>query len=206
MTTPRWLSQRWNRAVVGAALAALFVGGCSADAGVEDSATGTRSTSESTSPVPSSTIPPEADAAVKAYEAFWRAANNAKRQPVRIDEPLPRGADFTRHSFDPARTTYLGYIAGLKAQGVQFRGAPPQPRIRVAKVETSAKPYPTVTLTDCQSPAPTWNEYVVESGKRVPAVTASVLPPYEITARMIFYRQHWGLQSVTTDTSRTCTR
>jgi hypothetical protein len=148
---------------------------------------------------------PQATAAVQAYRAFWRTAVNAQRHPVAAGENYPPDADFGRFSFDPVRATYTGFISGLAAQGVQFRGTPPTPRVTVISVEPTAEPYPVVTLRDCQTPAPDWNEYVVSTGKQVPRASSTVQPPYEITAKVILYKGHWGVQSTTTDTSRTCT-
>lgn len=147
----------------------------------------------------------QAALAVEAYQAFWRAAINAQRHPVAAGDAYPQEADFARFSFDPVRATYTGFIAGLATQGVQFRGTPPTPRVSVISVEPAATPYPVVTLRDCQTPAPDWNEYVVATGKQVPKASAAVQPPYEITAKVIFYEGHWGVQATTTDTSRTCT-
>ena len=153
----------------------------------------------------SQSVDPRAAAAVEAYRAFWRAAFNAQRHAVAAGGTYPAAADFARFSFDPARAIYVGYIAGLAAQGVQFRGTPPEPRVRVVSVEPGAKPYPLVMLSDCQTLTSDWNEYVTATGKRVPVASASVPPPYEITAKVVYYKGHWGLQSTTTDTSRTCT-
>lgn len=171
----------------------------------EDTPTTASSTPPSTVTSPSASSDPQAAAAVAAYEAFWRAAVNAQRHPVAADDTYPQAADFARFSFDPVRATYTGFISGLAAQGVQFRGTPPTPRVSVISVEPEASPYPVVTLRDCQTPAPEWNEYEVATGKQVLRASANVPPPYEITAKVIFYKEHWGLQSTTTNTSRTCT-
>lgn len=153
-----------------------------------------------------SAIDPQARPAVGAYESFWKASAAALRAPVAFNAKLPPDADFTRYSWDPARTTYRGYVAGLAEDGVAFRGTPPEPRLRVESVDLEAKPYPVVTLKDCQTPAPDWQSYVVRTGERAPEATQSPPPPYEITAKMIFYQNRWGLQDTSTDTSRTCTR
>ena len=155
---------------------------------------------------PSRPSPDETAAgAVTAYQAFWRTAINAQRRPVAAGSDYPRDADVARFSFDPVRSAYRGFIAGLAAQGVQFRGTPPAPRVSVISVEPAAAPYPLVRLRDCQTPAPDWNEYLVATGKQVPRATPKVPPPYEITAKVIFHEGRWGVQSTTTHSSRTCT-
>jgi hypothetical protein len=154
----------------------------------------------------SPTIDPRAQEAVDAYEAFWAAAIEAERHPVQVNQPLPGPADFTRHSWDPLRSDYRGYIGGLALQGVAFEGTPPEPRVRVESIDLQAKPYPTVVLKDCQTPAPNWRSYVVETGDEVPDATQSPPPPFEITVTVIFYKERWGPQKSSTDTSRTCKR
>jgi hypothetical protein len=158
-----------------------------------------------TAPRPSASIDPQALPAVRAYEAFQKAANNAQRKPVSSGEDWPAGADFTKFSFDPIKTAYVSYVWGLEAQGVEFRGTPDTPHITVAKINLKASPWPTVLLKDCPTGGD-WQEYSIKTGKRVPsAEDPDVPPPYWITAKMIFYKQHWGLHSTTVDKSRTCT-
>jgi hypothetical protein len=150
-------------------------------------------------------IDPRAKPAVDAYTAFNTASNNASRDPLPFGSAYPETADYTRYSFDPIRAQTGAYLAGLAQQQVTFRGTtPPVPRVQVTSVALDAKPYPAVTLTDCQLLAPDWDEYD-QAGHRVPDAPASAAPPYLITAKMIFYKSHWGLQSTTADTSRTCT-
>ena len=156
------------------------------------------------SPSPTSTIDPRAQPAVRAYEAFGVAANNAQRHPVDHDKRWPSGADFTKTSFDPIRTQFMEYIWSLKAQGVEYRGTPDTPHISVKSIALDNKPWPTVVLTDCLTGG-SWDEYVIRTGKRVPdAGNGPVPPPYLIMAKMIYFEGHWGLQSTTADKSRTC--
>jgi len=156
-------------------------------------------------PAPTSTIDPRAQPAVSAYEAFNDTSNNAQRHPVGHDQKWLPGADFTKTSFDPIRAEFISYIWGLKEQGVQYRGTPPPAHISVKSIRLDAKPWPTVLLTDCQAGGD-WDEYVIKTGKRVPdAGNGKIPPPYLITAKMIYYEKHWGIQSTTADKSRTCT-
>jgi hypothetical protein len=95
----------------------------------------------------------EAQPAIDAYKAFDTAANNAYRAPLPFGSTYPPPADFTRYSFDPTRTEAETYLASLDHQGASFRGTPPVPRIRVQSIDLTAKPHPTVVLTDWNVPA-----------------------------------------------------
>lgn len=165
--------------------------------------TETPSASPSSSAGPTSTIDPEAQPAVAAYEAFNRTSDNAARRPLPHGSAYPPEADFARYSFDPALAEYDAYVSALAETGVTFRGTSPTPRVKVISVRPDAKPYPLVTLTDCQTPAPDWKGY--RKGKPLPLASTTADPPYLITAKVIFYEGHWGVQSTSADTSKTCT-
>jgi hypothetical protein len=77
--------------------------------------------------------------------------------------------------------------------------------VQVRAANLTAKPYPTVTLTNCPTPAPSWVAYDVKTGKPVPYTTAKVPPPYLATVTMIFYEGRWGVQQTSVDTGQTCT-
>ena len=101
----------------------------------------------------------------------------------------------------------FGYYTGVdvESQGVEFRGTPDTLHVTVSDIDLQASPWPTVMLKDCQTGGD-WQEYSIKTGKKVPlAENSDVPPPYLITARMIFYKNHWGLHSTTADKSRTCT-
>jgi len=185
---------------VSAALVACSDSGVDAQPGV--TAPGSQST---TTPRPSASIDPQALPAVRAYEAFQKAAINAEREPVASGQDWPPGADFTKFSFDPIKTAYISYIWGLESQGVEFRGTPDTSHITVTKIDLQASSWPTVILKDCQTGGD-WEEYSIKSGKKIPlAENTDVPPPYLITAKMIFYKNHWGVHSTTADKTRTCT-
>jgi hypothetical protein len=160
--------------------------------------------STSSSASSSGTIDPNAQPAVDAFLKFDTAASNAKRTPWGLGEKHPADADFTKYSFDPIRHDYLLYILSLSQQGVEFRGTSDAPRVKVISTDLGAKPYATVILSNCPTPAPTWKEYVVQTGEEVPSVTKKAPPPYLATITVIYYENHWGVQKVTNDTSRTC--
>jgi hypothetical protein len=188
-----------------AALMLVSVAACS-DSGVKpqpgETSTVTPATTPAASPTP--TIPPEAQEAVDSYKAFIDASNEAKRHPVADGDAWPSGADFTKYSFDPIKTQYEAYIWGLESQGVEFRGTPATPHIAVTRVDLRAKPWPTVTLKDCPTGGH-FDEYSIKTNKKIPDANGDIPPPYLITAKVIHYKNHWGVQSTSVDKSRTCT-
>ena len=187
------------------ALTLAACSGSSVNAEPGFSATATRPATSTATPGPTSTIDPKARAAVKAYESFQAATINAQRKPVASGQGWPDGGDFTRFSFDPIKTAYVSYIWSLESQGVEFRGTPDTQHISVAAIDLKASPWPTVTLKDCRTGGD-WEEYSIKTGKKIPlAGNGDVPPPYLITAKIIFYKNHWGVHSTTADKSRTCT-
>jgi hypothetical protein len=141
-----------------------------------------------------------AAAAVSAYRAYSTAVFAAERSPgdATVRDRL------SKVSFDPARGKQLGYLVSLASQGVAWRGSPPSPRVSVLSVGLDAKPWPRVVVSDCPSPSPSWREYVVKTGAAVPTVASKVAPPFKISAELILYQDHWGVQSTTVDRSQTC--
>lgn len=181
------------------ALLVISGAACSDDSQPRDPGT-SRPTVATTTP----SIDSRAQAAVDAYEAFWEAGSHAEQRPVRLTDPRPPGADFTRYSWDPLRSEYATTIASLAEQGVAFRGIPPEARVKIESFDLDAQPHPTVVLKNCPTPAPGWHVVIVKSGEPVPETKPSVPPPYELTVKVIFYKGRWGAQSSTTDRSRTC--
>lgn len=66
--------------------------------------------------------------------------------------------------------------------------------------------YPTVTLTDCPTVSGSWQPYIVKTHKSVPVTypPGSAKPPHAVTAKVIYYRSHWLVQSTTTNVKKTC--
>lgn len=182
-------------------LAACSGGGVDAEPGFS----ATSSTTGTATSVPTSTIDPKALPAVQAYEASVVATRAAQRAPFGLDDPIRGDADFTKTTFDPFRTQTRGYIAELADQGGEYRGAPPRVNVVVESVDLNADPWPTVILSDCQSGSTSWRLYNAKTGAAQPRATPKVSPPYRITVTVIFYKKHWGVQKLTTDSSRTCT-
>ena len=184
-------------------LAGVLLAGCSdSDVKAEPGVTGSPTASI---PSPTSTIDPEALPAVQAYEAFTDAGRAAARHPFGKDDKIPSDADFTKYSYDPVRAQYETYIWNLDLQGAEYRGTMPTPHVTVKSTDLKAKPWPTVTLSDCQTGDSDWRLYNVKTGKPQPRATQSVSPPYRSTVTVIFFEKRWGVQKIELDSSRTCT-
>lgn len=144
--------------------------------------------------------------AVKSYENFIKAVNvTYTNPPKKIGDPFPAGGNFRRYSFDPAQAQLIAYVFSLTEGGIEYRGTPPTSRISVVTTDLAAKPYPTVTLTDCPTAPPSWNAYYRKTGKPTTDKPSKVKPPYLVTVQVIYYEKHWGVQKLTPNASRTCT-
>ncbi len=156
---------------------------------------------------PAATVDPQAEEAVDAYTRFVRASTVAEMKPFGPNEAYAPEANFVQYSFDPARYQTTDYIADLDNQGIVFKGTPPTPNVRVKSVDMKAKPYPTVTLSDCETQGDTWRPTYHDNGKPVPTVLPSgskAKPPFRAIAKVIFYKKHWGVQETSVDASETC--
>ena len=181
------------------------------------SSTGSR-TSSTTSTLPSETQPsspsssastpadPRVAAAVSSYTNFINAVNvTYTNPPKKIGDPFPARGDFRTYSFDPAQGQLISYVLSLTEGGIEYRGTPPTSRVAVVSTDLVAKPYPTVTLTDCPTAPPSWNAYHRKTGKPTTDKPTKVSPPYLVTVQVIYYEKHWGVQKLTPNASRTCT-
>ena len=154
---------------------------------------------------PPTTPDPRTAPALAAYLHFARAVVAAERRPPALGLKTPPGADFGRWSYDPFKETIGGYIAGLAQQGLAFRGVPARHRVRVRRIDLAAKPYARVVLSDCPTISPSWNEYVVATGRILPDAKTAVKPPYRIAVTMIRVAGRWGVSHAVPNTSQTCT-
>ncbi len=127
--------------------------------------------------------------------------------PFGPNEAYAPEANYAQYSFDPARFQENSYVWNLYQQGLVLRGTPPTSHVTVTSVDLQAKPYPAVTLTDCATVNGSWLPYYRDSGKPVPTVQpsgASAPPPYGQTVKVIYYKNHWGVQNADVDVSKTC--
>ncbi len=166
------------------------------------------SDTQSTSPSSSASTPadPRVAAALKAYVSFTKSVAYAyMHPPKKISDPLPARGNFRRFSFDPAQAQVLNDVFSLTQLQVAYRGRPAVARPTVANVDLTAKPYPTVTLTDCPVPA-SWKVVATTPGPppTIKSSPSGAPAPNLTTAKVIFYEKRWGISTVTTDTSKTC--
>jgi hypothetical protein len=207
------MAGRWLIAL--ALVGALSITGCSrgsadpthsasAPASSRSVAPSSPATSPASSPPASPSYDPQVKPAVDAYLAFSAAAFVAEQKPPALGAPLPAGGDFSTYSFDPIKGDLLGYVTTLNRNHQAWRGTPPAPRVSVLSADLGAVPHPTVTLADCPTPAPTWEQYDVTTGAVAQPQPGSAPPPYLITAQLIYYEHHWGVSKTTHDSSRTC--
>ncbi len=161
------------------------------------------------SPTDSGSTTSQSDPAVRqaldAFAHYITASYNAERAPRQVAGSYPAASDFPRYAFDPMLTQENAYIASLAANDQAFRGTPPTPRVRVSQADLDAKPHPTVVLTNCPTPAPTWVAYDTKTGKRVSYAATKVPPPYLSTVTVIFYEGRWGVQKTSVNSEQTCT-
>jgi hypothetical protein len=191
------------------ALTVLATSACSgAETAVKPTAAKSPTTSTATSNTsnPTPTIEPKAQPAVDAYLAYMTASNNALRKPRALGQDFPPGADYTKYSFDPARSSLSAVIQQFSSQGLMMTGDPGQPRIQVQSLEIGAKPYPRVTLSDCPTPPVQWHPTDTKTGKDVSAPLPSgvAAPPHKVTIQVIFYQGRWGVSRTTSDLRLTC--
>lgn len=181
------------------------LGGCINNPQPHDDPPSTSASAPSTSRTPSPTLDPRAAAALEAFRKFSTATFNADRRPLPKGKAYPAKADFTLYSWDPLRAQVLASLIAAERFGIAYRGTPPTPRITAVDVRLDADPYPTVVLTNCDTPAPTWEAYDPATGKALPTTGSAVPPPYEAKVTLILFKGRWGAQSITADKSRTCT-
>ena len=190
-------------------LTVLATAGCGGvDVAVKPTATTSPTTSATSSPTssPTSTIDPKAQPAVDAYLAYVTASNNALRKPRGLGETFSPSADYSKYSFDPAKSSLSAVILQFSSQGLKMTGDPGKPRTQVQSLELGAKPYPLVVLSDCPTSPVRWHPTDANTGKDVSAPIPSgvAAPPHKTMVRVIYYQGHWGVSQTTSDMSLTC--
>lgn len=106
--------------------------------------------------------------------------------------------------FDPARSEYVGYVLNLTLAQLAYQGTPPTPRLSVTNADLAARPYPTVTLTDCPTAPASWKVVATSGPPPTTKTSPTAPPPYKATVTVIYYEKHWGVSKMTVDTSKTC--
>jgi hypothetical protein len=152
--------------------------------------------------VPKGTSDPRVRAAVTAYQKFTEAVVRAQQKTE--PSPSPSVAEFGQFSFDPVEGEYQARLKLLHRAKAHFRGTPPQSHLRVTSIDPDASPWPTVTLSDCQTGHEQWQAVDVRTGKPAPGQEPMVPRPYGATITVVYHQQHWGVHTISLDSSRTC--
>lgn len=154
--------------------------------------------------IPKGTDDPRVGPAVQAYQDFLQAAAAAQQKPVPDEASLPEEADFSLFSFDPIVSEYAARIRGLSLAKREFRGTPPQSNLTVTSIDADAPRWPTVTLSDCQTGLDNWQLFDTKTGKSVVDPEPTIPRPFGVSVSVIYSRQHWGVHTITLDSTRTC--
>ena len=94
-------------------------------------------------------------------------------------------------------------LTAMKQSGLAYRGSQPDPRLKVV----SAYAGESVVLSNCPKISATdpFEEYVVATGKAVPATPGAPPGPYRRAAIMQQIGGLWKVSTITVDGSKTCT-
>ena len=152
----------------------------------------------SSSGVATPTVTPSAQGAVNAYVADFNAGIQALRDPSHAD--LSWIAKYETGTF---RTQDEESFASLKSSHLAYRGAAPNPNIKVQSVLSPTA----IILTSCQvvDPSNPWVQYSTTTGKAAAAgKPRTPPPPYLLRLFMKSSAGSWRVDSVVQDTSRTC--
>ncbi len=186
--------------IAGLALTALA--GCS---GSDGTSTATTSSPSSAVSSPAPREDPEVQKAIDAYEAFRDASNLARENPVAKGKPWARGSDFEKWSFDPARSDTAVFVHALASFHAEYRGDRPGSNVRVLGSNLRDKPYPRVSLSDCQVPSGLYVPYDRKTGKKLKlAGGVDLEKPYLTDVEVIAVKGQWGVRSVQLEVGKTC--
>jgi hypothetical protein len=156
--------------------------------------------SSSTHTFPPPTVTPPAQDAVNSYYADYNAGTAANRDPAHADLTW-----ISRYETGDVRTQTEQSFAYMKSHQLAFRGAAPNPSVKVQSVLSPKVLILTSCLvTDRSDP---WIEYSTATGKAVSTGTPRNPPPPYLLR--IFMKAStgstWRITSVLQDTSKTCT-
>ena len=148
--------------------------------------------------VPTPSVAPSAQRAVNAYVANFYAASKALRDPAHAD--LSWIAKYETGTF---RTQEQQSFASLKSGHLAYRGAVPNPNIKVQSVLSPTA----VILTSCLvvHPSDPWVRYNTTTGKAASTAKPRTPPPPHLL--QLFMKSTggvWQVSSVVQDTSKTC--
>jgi hypothetical protein len=181
-----------------------LVAGLAAGCGVSDAGSRAGLVRPAVTSVPSGTSDPQARRAVLAYERFLLAVSRAQQKPMPDSSRYPDSADFGQYSFDPIESEYEARLQVLIKDGAHFRGPRPTPHLTVTAIDPDMSPWPTVTLSDCQTGLDRWQAVDARTGKPVARQDPMVPRPYGAKITVVYKLQTWGVRTITMDPDRTC--
>ena len=154
--------------------------------------------------IPKGTSDPQVKPALEAYQKFTLATVRAQQNPLPNSNAYPARANFTQYSFDPIAAEFESSIKALSLAKSAFRGVPPESHITVTSIDPDAQPWPTVTLSDCQTGQDGWQAFDTRTNKPVPNQEPRIPSPYGAIVTMVYNQQHWGVNSIKMDEDRKC--
>ena len=174
----------------------------------EGRATSTPTVGPTSTPPPTSShasttppIEPAAQPAVDAYLAF----NDAYFRLLADPGSQELATQLSAHGVDPVLSETNAALAQQRIQGIVYRGTPGTSRVAVTAIELTAKPWPTVTLTDCGTPGKLVPYYAkTNQPVKTTARPGAAPPPHLETATVIKYGGRWAVYKTSVDEAHTC--
>lgn len=158
-----------------------------------------RSGSRSAGTVPTPSVTPPAQGAVDAYVADFDLGTSHSRDPANANLSW-----IARYETGKVKKQTVQSFAYMKTHGLAYRGATPDPNVKVQSVLSSS----VIVLTSCLivSKADPWTQYVVATGKPVSSPSPrNPPPPYLLRIYMkANAKGAWQIENVLQDTSKTC--
>lgn len=146
--------------------------------------------------IPTPSVSPAAQPAVNAYVQLYALSASLYADPAHAKT----GA---LNTYESAKlVSYdITTLKQMATDGRAYRGSPPGLRLKVVLTTPTV-----ITLTNCGllSKTDPYKQYDIKTGKPISAPSAAVPPPYLKVLTMQRAGGHWMLQSIATNTSRTC--
>lgn len=165
---------------------------------VSPSSSSVSSTAKPTTPaVPTPSVSAAAQPAVNAYVALYTLTGSLYADPAHANT-----ADLSKYESAKLVSNDVATLKQLAAADLAYRGTLPGLRLKVVLTSPT-----TITLTNCGllSKSDPYEQYNVKTGKTAASPTAAVPPPYLKVLTIQKSGDRWLLQSIATNTARTCT-
>jgi hypothetical protein len=166
--------------------------------GVSSSSSPASPTKKPTKPsVPTPSVSPAAQPAVDAYVKLYTLTASLYADPAHANTTALGNYESAKLVSNDVAT-----LKQLATDGRAYRGTLPDLRLKVVLTTPTV-----VTLTNCGllSKTDPYEQYDIKTGKPISTPKAAVPPPYLKVLTIQHSGQRWLLQSITTNTARTCT-